>query len=84
MTGKTRQIIGTAVLTIGVVIFFNSSDFYDAGPYWLAGTFLILGVLLFAVGWKLIQRGRADSALKSSQEHDPQAKSSAEKPPETR
>ncbi|TDL42460.1 hypothetical protein [Kocuria rosea] len=70
MKGTTKQVIGTLVLTLGVLTVFNSFEFYAVDPFWLGGVITIAGVAIGVLGWKMITRGRSDAALETARHND--------------
>lgn len=57
MTDGVRHGIGAALVGAGGVAIFNAAEAFAWAPLWLGGIFLVVGVGLFWLGWRMVRGG---------------------------
>ncbi|MUN63819.1 hypothetical protein GMA12_11830 [Kocuria sediminis] len=57
MTDGVRRGIGGALVGAGGVAIFNAAEAFAWAPFWWGGIFLVGGVVLFWLGWRMIRSG---------------------------
>lgn len=72
MTGGVRRGIAGALVGIGSVSIFNSTEAFTLSPYWLGGSVLIFGVLMLVLGIRMFWRAQIDESSSNSARYQAQ------------
>lgn len=60
MSNGVRRVIGAALAAGGGVTIFNSAEMLMGATYWLGVSLLMVGVLMFTVGFRMVRRSLPD------------------------
>lgn len=60
ITNGVRRVIGMALAAGGGVTIFNSAEVLMGATYWLGASLLLVGVLMFSMGFRMVRRSFPD------------------------